>query len=121
MRPIGLLLCLTISAQAIAQSPAAAEPPFSTKGAFFGLSVADLEASVRWYSEKLGMKVALRPQDPRLLQGRYRRRNYDRLRDRAVAAGMSSSSDAAKADSSSSSDSADPSTVMSAGKRFRAE
>jgi len=61
MRSIGLLLCLTISAQAIAQAPASSEPPFTTKGAFFGLSVADVEASVKWYSEKLGMKVVLRP------------------------------------------------------------
>ena len=30
-------------------------------GAFIGLSVADLEASVRWYSEKLGLKVVMRP------------------------------------------------------------
>ena len=61
MRSIGLLLCLTISAQAIAQAPGRVEPAFSTKGAFFGLSVADAEASVRWYSEKFGMTVVLRP------------------------------------------------------------
>ena len=61
MRSIGVLLCLTISAQAIAQAPTTAEPAFTTKGAFFGLSVADVEASVRWYSEKLGMRVVLRP------------------------------------------------------------
>ena len=30
-------------------------------GAFIGLSVADLEASVRWYSEKLGFTVVMRP------------------------------------------------------------
>jgi len=30
-------------------------------GAFIGVSVADLEASVRWYSEKLGLKVVMRP------------------------------------------------------------
>jgi catechol 2,3-dioxygenase-like lactoylglutathione lyase family enzyme len=61
MRSIGLLLCLAMSAQAIAQAPAPAEPAFTTKGAFFGLSVADVEASVKWYSEKFGMKVVLRP------------------------------------------------------------
>ena len=61
MRSIGVLLCLTISAQAIAQVPAPAEPAFTTQGAFFGLSVADVEASVRWYSEKFGLKVVLRP------------------------------------------------------------
>jgi catechol 2,3-dioxygenase-like lactoylglutathione lyase family enzyme len=61
MRSIGLLLCLTISAQAIAQAPSAPEPAFTTKGALFGLSVADVEASVRWYTEKFGLKVTLRP------------------------------------------------------------
>jgi catechol 2,3-dioxygenase-like lactoylglutathione lyase family enzyme len=61
MRSIGLLLCLTITSQAIAQSPTPVEPAFSTKGAFFGLSVADIEASVRWYQEKFGMTVVLRP------------------------------------------------------------
>jgi catechol 2,3-dioxygenase-like lactoylglutathione lyase family enzyme len=29
-------------------------------GAFFALSVADIDASVKWYSEKLGMKVTMR-------------------------------------------------------------
>jgi len=61
MRSIGLLLCLTISAQAIAQAPVTQQPPFTTRGAFFGLSVADAEASAKWYSEKLGLKVVLRP------------------------------------------------------------
>ena len=61
MRSIGLLLCLTISAQAIAQAPPSPEPAFTTKGAFFGLSVADVEASAKWYAEKFGMRVVLRP------------------------------------------------------------
>jgi catechol 2,3-dioxygenase-like lactoylglutathione lyase family enzyme len=33
---------------------------FSVKGAFFALSVADMEASVKWYSEKLDLKVVMR-------------------------------------------------------------
>jgi catechol 2,3-dioxygenase-like lactoylglutathione lyase family enzyme len=33
----------------------------TTTGAFFALSVPDLEASVRWYSEKLGLQVVTRP------------------------------------------------------------
>ncbi|HKE31186.1 MAG TPA: VOC family protein, partial [Candidatus Angelobacter sp.] len=32
-------------------------------GAFFALYVADIEASTRWYSEKLGLKIVM--QDPR--------------------------------------------------------
>lgn len=34
---------------------------FTTTGAFFALSVPDLEASIRWYREKLGLEVILRP------------------------------------------------------------
>jgi len=36
-------------------------PVFSTRGAFFALSVADLDASVKWYSAKLGLTVVMRP------------------------------------------------------------
>jgi catechol 2,3-dioxygenase-like lactoylglutathione lyase family enzyme len=37
-----------------------AKPPIATtRGAFFALSVVDLEASARWYSEKLGLEVVL--------------------------------------------------------------
>ena len=32
----------------------------SATGAFFALSVADIDASVKWYSDKLGMKVTMR-------------------------------------------------------------
>jgi catechol 2,3-dioxygenase-like lactoylglutathione lyase family enzyme len=37
------------------------EPAFTTRGAFIGVSVADIEASVRWYTEKLGLAVVMRP------------------------------------------------------------
>ena len=40
---------------------AQSRPVFETRGAFFALSVADLDASTRWYSEKLGLSVVLRP------------------------------------------------------------
>lgn len=37
-------------------------PAFNTsRGAFIGISVSDLEASVRWYTEKLGLTVVMRP------------------------------------------------------------
>ena len=36
-------------------------PPIVTKGAFIGLSVKDVEASVAWYTEKLGLAVVARP------------------------------------------------------------
>ena len=34
-------------------------PAITATGAFFALSVADIEASTRWYSEKLGLKVVM--------------------------------------------------------------
>ena len=34
-------------------------PAMSTSGAFIALSVADLEASGRWYAEKLGLRVVM--------------------------------------------------------------
>ena len=40
-----------------AQAP---EPAFTAHGAFFGLSVPDLDASTKWYAEKLGMTVVMR-------------------------------------------------------------
>jgi catechol 2,3-dioxygenase-like lactoylglutathione lyase family enzyme len=36
-------------------------PAFQTAGAFFAVSVPDLDASARWYTEKLGLRVAFEP------------------------------------------------------------
>ena len=58
MKPFALLLLSIIPAGAVAQ---AAAPLFKTTGAFIGLSVPDLEASERWYSEKLGLRLVLDP------------------------------------------------------------
>ena len=44
------------------QTPAAG-PVFTAAGAFVALSVADMAAGVRWYTEKLGLTVVL--QEPR--------------------------------------------------------
>jgi len=45
-----------------ASSSQTATPAFgAVRGSFIGLSVGDLEASVRWYTEKLGLKVVIRP------------------------------------------------------------
>jgi catechol 2,3-dioxygenase-like lactoylglutathione lyase family enzyme len=46
---------------AAASAPQAAPPVLTTTGAFFALSVPDVEASAKWYSEKLGLKVVMRP------------------------------------------------------------
>lgn len=35
--------------------------PLATRGAFIAVSVGDLDASVKWYSEKLGLSVKMRP------------------------------------------------------------
>jgi catechol-2,3-dioxygenase len=34
---------------------------FTTTGGFFALSVADIDASTEWYSEKFGLKVVMQP------------------------------------------------------------
>ena len=38
-----------------------ASPVFTAKGAFLALSVADLDASTKWYAEKFGLTVVMRP------------------------------------------------------------
>jgi catechol 2,3-dioxygenase-like lactoylglutathione lyase family enzyme len=58
MKAIGLLLGLFLPVAIQGQPATVIERPFgSASGAFFALSVADLRASSRWYSEKLGLKV----------------------------------------------------------------
>lgn len=58
---IGLLCVLTLPASTHAQSPRSpGAPVIAATGAFFALSVADVEASARWYAEKLGLAVVMR-------------------------------------------------------------
>ena len=45
------------NAQGAGQLPA--RPVLETKGAFFALSIANMDSSVRWYREKLGLNVAM--------------------------------------------------------------
>ena len=54
MRPVVLLLTLLLPAAARAQSPV-----LSVRGVSFGLSVADMAASTKWYVEKLGLHVTM--------------------------------------------------------------
>ncbi|HEY8148055.1 MAG TPA: VOC family protein, partial [Vicinamibacteria bacterium] len=49
MQAVSLLLGITLSMAT----------PFKATGAFFALSVADIQASAKWYSEKLGLKVVM--------------------------------------------------------------
>ena len=55
MRTISFALAvLAPLAGAAAQAPA-----FTANGAFFALSVSDIQASSRWYAEKFGLKVTM--------------------------------------------------------------
>jgi catechol 2,3-dioxygenase-like lactoylglutathione lyase family enzyme len=58
---VAVLGVLTLPAAA-RSAPATTPPPApaaAVTGAFFALSVADLGASARWYSERLGLKVVM--------------------------------------------------------------
>ena len=59
MRSGWLLLLLASPAVSQAQKPSSG-PALAVTGAFFALSVADLDVSARWYSEKLGLEVVMR-------------------------------------------------------------
>ena len=54
---VGSMLPAIAGAQTAASEPA---PAFRVAGAFFALSVEDLDASTTWYAEKLGMRVVMR-------------------------------------------------------------
>ena len=56
MKALGIVLFLMIPVLAWSQTSS----PISAKGAFFAVSVTDMEASTRWYEEKLGLSVVLR-------------------------------------------------------------
>jgi catechol 2,3-dioxygenase-like lactoylglutathione lyase family enzyme len=61
MKTLTLFLSLLCAGMAMAQKP---EPPKNspvivTQGAFFALSVADIQASTKWYEEKLGLKITM--------------------------------------------------------------
>jgi catechol 2,3-dioxygenase-like lactoylglutathione lyase family enzyme len=58
---IAAIACLGVHAAAWSQAPKEPTPPFITTGAFIGVSVHDLEASVAWYAEKFGLAVVARP------------------------------------------------------------
>jgi hypothetical protein len=61
MRSFVAVLCVALARPVRAQtSPAAPHPPFTTRGAFFALSVANVGTSARWYAEKFGLTVVMR-------------------------------------------------------------
>ena len=61
MFAICVLIWLTVAADSASspQASSAGQPIVTASGAFFGLSVADVQASSRWYSEKLGLHVVM--------------------------------------------------------------
>ncbi len=62
MKPVFLLaLTLVLAAPSRAQPAPDPEPAFVTSGAFFAASVADLDASILWYRQNLGLRVIMRP------------------------------------------------------------
>jgi catechol 2,3-dioxygenase-like lactoylglutathione lyase family enzyme len=60
LRPVAAASALLAFAAALSVR-AQSRPVFETRGAFFALSVADLDASARWYADKLGLSVVMRP------------------------------------------------------------
>jgi catechol 2,3-dioxygenase-like lactoylglutathione lyase family enzyme len=61
MKAIRLLLCLTLPTGASGQSATstAQTPVVAATGAFFALSVLDVNASAKWYAEKMGLRVVM--------------------------------------------------------------
>jgi catechol 2,3-dioxygenase-like lactoylglutathione lyase family enzyme len=61
MKRLLLFAGVALVRTAAAQTASAGEPAFTSRGAFFALSVADLGASTRWYAEKFGLTVVMHP------------------------------------------------------------
>jgi len=59
MKTLGLVLCLVVPLTVQAQPLPPPPPVLAAAGAFFALSVADLGASVQWYTERLGLRAVL--------------------------------------------------------------
>ena len=58
---VSLALLQTCAGGANTEPLGSSHPPFAgVKGAFFALSVADIESSSKWYEEKLGLAVDMR-------------------------------------------------------------
>jgi catechol 2,3-dioxygenase-like lactoylglutathione lyase family enzyme len=53
-----MIEALMLAAAAVSPEP---EPLVSARGAFIALSVPDAEAAAAWYSDKLGLKIIMRP------------------------------------------------------------
>ena len=56
-----ILLSVLLQAAAAADPAPPAQPIFTSDGAFLASSVADVEASARWYQSKLGLRIVMQP------------------------------------------------------------
>ena len=64
MKSLLLVVALLFSTQS-SQPPHQSRPPFAAvHGSFFALSVSDVEASARWYTQKLGLMIDKRDSAP---------------------------------------------------------
>jgi catechol 2,3-dioxygenase-like lactoylglutathione lyase family enzyme len=63
MSPIKSILVFLAATAAFATSAAQSvpRPAFKAAGAFFAVSVADVQSSGKWYAEKLGLEITFRP------------------------------------------------------------
>ncbi len=52
---------LTLALPATTNAESVDPSVIETTGSFFALSVADVDASAKWYSEKLGLKIVMQP------------------------------------------------------------
>lgn len=59
MRLPSLAIAICLPTMALAQPPAATPPFEAVTGSFFAISVPDLQASTKWYTEKLGLRSIL--------------------------------------------------------------
>jgi len=59
MRALALIAVMAFAATAAAQAPARPSTALVGRGAFWAISVTDLDAASRWYAEKLGLKVVM--------------------------------------------------------------
>jgi catechol 2,3-dioxygenase-like lactoylglutathione lyase family enzyme len=59
MRLPSLAIALCVPTLTLAQPPVAAPPFDAVMGSFFAISVPDLAASTKWYTEKLGLRSIL--------------------------------------------------------------
>ena len=59
MRALALIAVMAFAATTAAQSPARPSTAIVGRGAFWAISVSDVGAASKWYSEKIGLRVVM--------------------------------------------------------------